>query len=113
MQLQGKRLVTALVPKKSVAPSVGSINIDSVEDKNNNSTYKIHDNTNEEVSFCEQVESNTMSPTIGNTDKKGNKSSEVSPREEVQMSSIVYNTEGRIGNLQSKGSNILIVHMLR
>ena len=49
-------VLTALVPKKPIALSVGSINIDSVEDKNNNSTYKIHDYTNE-VNFCEQFES--------------------------------------------------------
>ena len=65
-----------------------------MEDKNNNLTYKKHDNTNEEVRFCEQVESKTLSPTIDNTDKKRSKSSNVSPREEVQTSSIVYNTEG-------------------
>ena len=47
----------ALVPKKPVALSIGSINVLSVEDKNKNSTYKIHHNTNEEVSFCEKIES--------------------------------------------------------
>ena len=50
---------TALVPKKPIAPSVGSINVVQrvvenplVEDKNEILTYKIH-NTNEDVSFCE------------------------------------------------------------
>ena len=45
------------MPKKPVALSVGCINIDqrviehvSVEDKNDDSTYNIHDNTNEKVS---------------------------------------------------------------
>ena len=66
---RSRRLVKeALVPKKPVVLSVGSISINSVEDKNNNSMYKIHDNTDEEVSFCEQVESVTLSPTIADTD---------------------------------------------
>ena len=51
--------ITALVSKKPVALSVGSINFDqrvvvnaSIDDKSNNSTYKTH-NTKEDVSFCE------------------------------------------------------------
>ena len=63
-------VLTTLAPKKPVALSVSSINIDSMEDKNNNSSYKKHDSTNEEVSFCEQVESNILSPTIDDTDRK-------------------------------------------
>ena len=55
---------------------------------------------------------------INNNGKKGSKPSEVSPREEVQTSSIVYNTEGCmcsedlhylynvIWNLGSKGSDL-------
>ena len=49
--------------KKTVALSVGSINIDhrvvenaSVQNNNNNITYRIHENTNKKVSFCEQDE---------------------------------------------------------
>ena len=45
-------VVTALVPKKPVALTVSSINIDSGENKNNSSTYKIY-NDSEDVSFCE------------------------------------------------------------
>ena len=66
----------ALVPKKPVALSVSSINNDqkaaenaSGEEKNNNSAYTVYEDTNEEVSFYEQVQSNAMSSTIGNTDK--------------------------------------------
>ena len=77
-------VLTALVLQKPAALSVSNIMIDSVEDKNSNSVYRIHDNTNEKVSFCEQVESNTLSLTIGNTDKKRSKSSDVSSQEEVQ-----------------------------
>ena len=43
-------ILMGLVPKNPVALSVGNINIDSMEDKNNKSTYKIY-NTNEDVSF--------------------------------------------------------------
>ena len=95
-----------MVSKKPVALSVGIINIDSsVEDKNNNSTYKIHDNTDEEVSLSEKVESNIMSPTTVNTDKKGSKSSEASPRKEVQTASIVYNTQRRRSSEDLNGLN--------
>ena len=55
-----KSVLTALVPRKPVVLSVSSINIDqrvventSVEDQDNSSTYKINDNTNEKVNFCE------------------------------------------------------------
>ena len=47
-----------------------------MEDKKKNSTYKVQDNTiimrKYLVSFCEQVESNTLSPTIDDTDIKKN-----------------------------------------
>ena len=43
----------------------------SVKDKINNSTYKIHGSTNDEVSFCGQVQSNILPSTIDNTIKKG------------------------------------------
>ena len=66
-------VLKVLVLTKPTALSVDIINIDSVEDKNNNSPYKIHGNTYEEVRFCEQVESNTQSPTIDDTNKKGSK----------------------------------------
>ena len=52
----GKVCSNGYSSKKSVALSVGSINVDSVENKNNSSTFKIQGNTNEEVSFFEQVE---------------------------------------------------------
>ena len=59
-------VLTALIPKKPVALSIGRINIDQrvvenaiVEDNNKSSTYKIHHNINE-VSFSEQVKSNDM-----------------------------------------------------
>ena len=38
-----KSVLTVFVPKKPAALSVGSINIDAVEDENNYSTYKIHE----------------------------------------------------------------------
>ena len=82
-----KSVLTALVPKKSVALLliVGSINIDqrvvedvSMEDNNTGLAYKIHDKTNDKVCLYEQVASNTLSFTIGDTDKKGSKSLKVS-----------------------------------
>ena len=95
----GKEAVlTVLVPKKHLALSVGSINVDSVEDKNNGLTYKIHDNIDEEVRFCEQVQSNNLSSTIDNTHKKGSKSSKVSSCEQTAsyaLSSTVKNTDKR------------------
>ena len=118
-------VLMTLVSKKPVALSVGIINVDQrvvesalVKDKNKNNTSTSIHNTNEDISFCVQVENNVMSPTTDNADKKGSKSSEASPREEVQTLSIVYNTEGRmnseylhdscdeIRNLKSKGSDI-------
>ena len=70
-------VLTVLVPKKPVALSVGSINVDQsavknilVGDKNGILTYKIH-NTKEDVSFCEQIEGNTLSPTMKSNGKKG------------------------------------------
>ena len=51
---------------------------------------------NKEVSFCEQVKSNALPSMMDNTDKKWSKSPEVSACEQVQASSIAYNTEGRI-----------------
>ena len=51
-------VLTCSAPKKSTTVSIGSTNIDqrilenvSMKDKTNNSTYKVHDNTTEEVSF--------------------------------------------------------------
>ena len=97
---------TALLPKRSITPSVGRINIDPVEDKNNNSLYEIY-NTSEGVIFYKQVEG-----------RKGCKTSKVSSLEQVQTPSIVYNVEGRISSeglsnlydeirsLQSKGRDI-------
>ena len=100
-------VLTALVPKKPVALSVGSISVYQrdvgdplVEDKNKRLTYKIHENNNE-VNFREQIESSTLSPTIGGTDK-GNKSSNVSSCEQTRSNALsstsptVYNTERRI-----------------
>ena len=58
--------------------SVGSINIDSGEDKEKKLSYKIYDNINEKVSSCEQIESNTLSPTSDNTGREGFKTTEVS-----------------------------------
>ena len=90
-------VLTALVPKKSVAPSVGSINVDQrvikntlVEDKNEYSTYEyeIHENTNDKVSFREQIEKNTRSPTIDDIDKKARKNSDVNRLKQVQTSYI-------------------------
>ena len=87
----------ALVPKKPVALSVGSINVDHrvvrnplAEDKTKISTYEIH----EGVSLCEQVESNDVSYKI-DVDTQGNKSSEVSARKQSQTSSTVYDIEIR------------------
>ena len=88
-----------------------------MEEKNEISMYEIH-NTNEDVSFCEQVEGNTLSPKIDGIVRKVCKTSEVSYLELVQASSTVYNTEGRISSeglntlydgiryLQSKGSDL-------
>ena len=89
-----------------------------MEDKNKISTYKIRI-TNEDVSFCEQVESNTLSPTstVNVNGRKICKTSEVNSLELVRTLSKVSNTEGRIssdgllsydgiGNLQSKGSDL-------
>ena len=63
------------MPKKPVALSVASINIDqrvledvSMEHKNDSSTYKIHNYTNKKFSSCEQVRRNAMF-TIEDTDK--------------------------------------------
>ena len=108
---------TALVSKTPVALFVGSTNGDRrvvesplVKDENKISTYRIQ-STNEDVSFYQQVESNTLSPKINGTGRKG---SEVSALEQGRTSYIVYNTEGRfsskglhnicngIRNLQSK-----------
>ena len=74
MKKNGKQSVlAALILKNSLVLSVGSINVDQrvgenllVEDKNKMSTHKIH----EEVSFCEQVESNSLSSTIDGTGRK-------------------------------------------
>ena len=90
-------VLMALMLKTSVELSVG-INIDLVEDRNNNSMYEVHDTTNEEERICRQIESNALSSTIDSTDEKGSKNSEVSAREQVQTSSIIYNTEGRISS---------------
>ena len=90
-----------------------------MEDKNEISTYTIH-NTNEDVSFCEQVECSIFSPTNnGNVRKDMCKTSDVNFLEQVRTtSSITYNTKGRISseglnnlfdgvrNLQSKGSDL-------
>ena len=62
-------VLPALVPKKPVSLSVSRIIIDSVENKNSHSTFNIL-NTNEDVSFCKQVEGNTPSPTIDGTGRK-------------------------------------------
>ena len=45
----------------------------------------MHDNTSEKISFCKKVESNTLSSTIDNTDKKGIKSSKVSSCEQTEV----------------------------
>ena len=67
-----------IVPKNPVALLVGSINIGQrlienviVEDENNSSTYKTHDNTNKDVSFCDKIESDGLWCTIDDTNKKG------------------------------------------
>ena len=46
------------------------------------------------MSSCEKMQSNVPSSVIDDIDK-GKKSSEVSFREQVQTSFMVYNTEGR------------------
>ena len=68
-----------------------------VEDNNKISTHKIHENTDENVSLCQQVESYDVPYTIDDNTHE-NKSSEVSSHKQVQMSSIVYNTERRISS---------------
>ena len=101
-----------------------------MEDKNVFLTYKVHEYSNEEVSFREQIESNNLSPTIGDADKgskssnasfcaqvesndvsytiddntQGKNSSEVSVRKQLQTPSITYNTEVCIS---SEGHNSL------
>ena len=77
-------VLTALVPKTPVVLPVGSVNVDQRVVKIHKwgartkfQRPKIH-NTNEDVSFCEQVEGNNMSPTTDDTDRKGSESSEVS-----------------------------------
>ena len=56
--------------KKHVALLLGRMNIDSVEDRNNNSAYNTQ-YASEDASFREQVEGNTLSPTIDDdTDRK-------------------------------------------
>ena len=72
--------------------SVGSINAVKnplMEDKNKRSTYKIHD-ANEDVSFCEQVEGNTLSPTIDDVDREGNKSLRVSSCRQTESNASSY-----------------------
>ena len=71
----------ALIQKKPVALSVSSINIDqrvsenaSVEDKNNNSTYKILHSNIVEVRFYEEVERNDILSTIDDTGENRSKS---------------------------------------
>ena len=85
-------VLTALVPKKSVALPVGGINVGqraventSVKDKSNNLMHRIHENTNDEVRFCEQIESNKLS----------------SSRKQVQTSPVVYNTERRTEDMNN------------
>ena len=60
--------LTSLVLNKPVELPVGSINADQravenplVEEKNKILTYKIY----EEVSFCKRIESDNLSPTVG------------------------------------------------
>ena len=88
-----------------------------MEDTNEITTFKIHEYSYNEVSFCEQVESNDVLYTIDDN-AQGDESSEVSACKQLQTtSSIVYNTERRrssedLNNLDkktlsvgSKGSN--------
>ena len=92
-----------IVPKNPVALLVGSINIDQrlienviVEDENNSSTYKTHDNTNKDVSFCDKIESDGSWCTIDDTNKKGSKSSNVKFCERTtsnDLSSTIDNTK--------------------
>ena len=99
-------VLTALVPNKSVALLV---NIDqrvvenaSVEDQNNDSTYKVYDNTNEKVRFCEKVEHNAPSSMTEGNDGKY-ESLEVSSCQQVENdapSSTIDDTEG---NSKSSG----------
>ncbi|CAM9220656.1 unnamed protein product, partial [Ascophyllum nodosum] len=70
------------------------------------------------VNYCEQTESNAVSYTINDDNTQGSNTLEVSPREEVQTSPIIYNTEERISSedlhnlfdgiryLKSKGANL-------
>ena len=70
------------------------------------------------VRLCEEVEGNTLSPTINDTGRKGCKTSKVSSLEQRRTPSIVYNTEERLSseglqnlnngmrNLQSKRSDL-------
>ena len=76
-----------------------------MEDKNNISTYSIYENTNEEVSFfCEQVESNNLSSTIGDTTKNGSKSSKVNSCERTASNAL----SSTIDNTDEKGSMIRV-----
>ena len=68
-------VLTALVPKKSIAQPVGSIKVhQKVGGKQDKGlTYKIQENTNE-VSCREKIESKYSRPTIGDADKVSNSS---------------------------------------
>ena len=69
-----------------------------MKDKNKISTYKVHNINNENDSFREQEKGNTLSLTIKGNGRKECKTSEVSALEQVQTSSIVSNTEGRVSS---------------
>ena len=86
-------VLTALVPKKSVAQPVGSIKVDQkvggkpvvVEDKNKSLADKIQENANE-VSCREKIESNNPGSTVGDADKS--KSSFVSSCEQTRSNAL-------------------------
>ena len=78
-----------------------------MEDRNNISTYSIHENTNEEVSFYEQVESNNLSSRIGDTTKNGSKSSKVnSISYERTTSNALSSTIDNTDEKESKSSEV-------
>ena len=111
-KLGKESVLTALVPKKPVAQSLGSTNINQrvlenplVEDKTKSLTYKIQESTNE-VSRCEKIKVIIWRfSTIDDNGRKGCKTSEVSALKQIRTSFIVSNIEGR-----TSSDCLIIVH---
>ena len=112
-----KSVLMALIQKKPVALSVGSINIDqrvvenaSVEDKNNNPTYKILHSNKEEVRFYEKVKRNYILSTIDDTGENRSNSSKVSSCEQAEIdapsSTVGDNTERRKSSVVSSRKQV-------